>query len=285
MYKRQGLPHPAVSGGARVSNGMSLAPDDRDRTNAAKKTAAAIGERQIPADRTDVSYGEAQDPSSEGVQVNISQQDYERPSASLPEKDEQKRPPQPAPVSGKKKAKKKIKKQYRVGRALLLTLLFLALSVCLAFFAIHTFEDLTAVTLFGGDNKMCIRDRCMLNTFPGGDPMSSVFLGHLMSAVIGLPSLMGETDFSASAIGCILVLGVFQLGLGYILFTKGLEQTQPVSASLISTIEPILNPILVAVFYGEKITPLAILGAVIVICAVVVYNVVKTNLAQKKPAV
>ena len=71
-----------------------------------------------------------------------------------------------------------------------------------------------------------------LNTFPGGDPMSSVFLGHLMSAVIGLPSLMGETDFSASAIGCILVLGVFQLGLGYILFTKGLEQTQPVSASL-----------------------------------------------------
>ena len=88
-----------------------------------------------------------------------------------------------------------------------------------------------------------------------------------------------------SAIGCILVLGVFQLGLGYILFTKGLEQTQPVSASLISTIEPILNPILVAVFYGEKITPLAILGAVIVICAVVVYNVVKTKLAQKSPAV
>ena len=147
-----GSPHPAVSGGARVSNGMSLAPDDRDRTNAAKKTAAAIGERQIPADRTDVSYGEAQDPSSEGFQVNISQQDYERPSASLPEKDEQKRPPQPAPVSGKKKAKKKIKKQYRVGRALLLTLLFLALSVYLAFFAIHAFEDLTAVTLFGGDN-------------------------------------------------------------------------------------------------------------------------------------
>ena len=106
-----GLPHPAVSGGARVSNGMSLAPDDRDRTNAAKKAAAAIGERQIPADPTDVSYGEAQDPSSEGFQVNISQQDYERPSASLPEKDEQKRPSQPAPVSGKKKAKKKIIKK------------------------------------------------------------------------------------------------------------------------------------------------------------------------------
>ena len=131
---------------------------------------------------------------------------------------------------------------------------------------------------------ICYALVCMLNTFPGGDPMSSVFLGHLMSAVIGLPSLAQETDFSASAIGCILMLGIFQLGLGYILFTKGLENTQPISASLISTIEPILNPILVSLFYGEKITWLAILGAVIVICAVMVYNVMKTKQAQKKVA-
>ena len=56
---------------------------------------------------------------------------------------------------------------------------------------------------------ICYALVCMLNTFPGGDPMSSVFLGHLMSAVIGLPSLAQETDFSASAIGCILMLGIF----------------------------------------------------------------------------
>ena len=68
------------------------------------------------------------------------------------------------------------------------------------------------------------------------------------------------------------------------MFTKGLENTQPISASLISTIEPILNPILVSLFYGEKITWLAILGAVIVICAVMVYNVMKTKQAQKKVA-
>ena len=80
------------------------------------------------------------------------------------------------------------------------------------------------------------------------------------------------------------MLVIFQLGLVYILFTKGLENTQPISASLISTIEPILNPILVSLFYGEKITWLAILGAVIVICAVMVYNVMKTKQAQKKVA-
>ena len=72
----------------------------------------------------------------------------------------------------------------------------------------------------------------MLNTFPIGDPLSSVFWGHLMSALIGLPGLVRETDFSAASISCVVVLGVFQLGLGYILFTKGLENTPPVSASM-----------------------------------------------------
>lgn len=128
---------------------------------------------------------------------------------------------------------------------------------------------------------VCYAMVCMLNTFPAGDSLSSVFWGHLMSALIGLPSLVRETDFSAGAIGCVVILGVFQLGLGYILFIKGLESTPPVSASLIATLEPILNPVLVAVFYGEQITPLAILGAVVVICAVAVYNILKTKQEEK----
>ncbi|MCI9406528.1 MAG: EamA family transporter [Oscillospiraceae bacterium] len=86
---------------------------------------------------------------------------------------------------------------------------------------------------------ICYAIVCMLNTFPIGDPLSSVFWGHLMSALIGLPGLVRETDFSAASISCVVVLGVFQLGLGYILFTKGLENTPPVSASLIATLEPI----------------------------------------------
>lgn len=67
--------------------------------------------------------------------MNISQQDYDRPSVLPAENPAQKQAAPPASASGKKRAKKKIKKQYRVGRALVLTVLFLALSVYLAFFA------------------------------------------------------------------------------------------------------------------------------------------------------
>jgi drug/metabolite transporter (DMT)-like permease len=56
---------------------------------------------------------------------------------------------------------------------------------------------------------------------------------------------------------------------------KGLEEVPAVTASLTTAIEPILNPLLVAVFYREAVTPLSLVGAVIVVSAVVGYNVWK----------
>ena len=68
------------------------------------------------------------------------------------------------------------------------------------------------------------------------------------------------------------VLGVFQVAFGYIFLTIGLRTTPPVTASLVSGIEPVLNPILVAVFYHEYIGPMSFVGAVIVVGSVIVYN-------------
>ena len=115
----------------------------------------------------------------------------------------------------------------------------------------------------------------MLNSFEGSDSLSSIFLGQALSAVTCIWFVFGETDFGMTAIGGILALGIFQVGLAYIFMSKGLEVVPAVTASLTTAIEPILNPILVAVFYHEMITPLSFVGAVIVIVAIVGYNVWK----------
>lgn len=57
------------------------------------------------------------------------------------------------------------------------------------------------------------------------------------------------------------------------LFIEGLDRVSPVTASLTSTLEPILNPILVAIFCGETIGRTAVIGAVLVIGAAACYNV------------
>ena len=115
----------------------------------------------------------------------------------------------------------------------------------------------------------------MLNELPDGDPISSIFWGDILSAVVGLPFLLQETDFSAVPVISILVLGIFQVALGYIFLTIGLRTTPAVTASLVSGIEPVLNPVLVAIFYGEKVSAFAIVGAFIVIAGVLTYNVLK----------
>ena len=120
----------------------------------------------------------------------------------------------------------------------------------------------------------------LMNDMPDSDAISSVFWGDVLSAVTGLPFLAHETEFTATAVFSLVILGAFQVGVAYVLLCIGLKTTPPVTASLVSGIEPVLNPILVALFYGETMGRFALIGAAIVVFGVVGYNV----LLAKKPA-
>ena len=108
----------------------------------------------------------------------------------------------------------------------------------------------------------------MLNQFEKGDPLSSI--------VIGQPMVLRETVFSPSALAAVFILGTVQVGLAYILFSIGTRLTDPVTASIINAMEPILNPILVAVFYGEMLGGLSLIGAAIVVGSILFYNIRQT---------
>ena len=86
----------------------------------------------------------------------------------------------------------------------------------------------------------------LMNRLPGGDALFSTILGQCFSIAIGLPSLVTETDFSPPTLFWAVVMGVLQLGLAYVFLTTGLRSAPPVPASLVAGIEPVLNPILVA---------------------------------------
>lgn len=115
----------------------------------------------------------------------------------------------------------------------------------------------------------------LLNEMPDSDPILSVFWGDFVSVIVGLPFLVQETEVSPLIFASVFVLGAFQVGLAYILMCIGLKTTPPVTASLISGIEPVLNPLLVALFYHETVGPMALAGAVIVVASVVGYNMLR----------
>lgn len=106
------------------------------------------------------------------------------------------------------------------------------------------------------------------------EPFTAVVIGSLITSLIGLPSLLA-TDVAgsgASVIAAVIALGVVQQGLGKICFSAGVTGTPAIAAGLLSGFEPVLNPILVAVFYHEMLTPLSIVGAVIVLGSIIFYN-------------
>lgn len=62
------------------------------------------------------------------------------------------------------------------------------------------------------------------------------------------------------------------LGFGYFFMAKGMKLVTPISAALISNLEPILNPVWVFVFMGENPGVFTIVGAVIVLTAATIYT-------------
>ena len=119
---------------------------------------------------------------------------------------------------------------------------------------------------------VCYAGVFMMNTGEKADAISSCFLGQLAAGVVLTPLCLQETDFSLPVVSAVLALGVIQVGGAYILFSIGIRHTPPVTASLITGMEPILNPLLVAAFYGERITALSVAGCVIVVCSILGYN-------------
>ena len=122
----------------------------------------------------------------------------------------------------------------------------------------------------------------LMNDMPDEDAISSVFWGNVISAMVGMPFVFFETDFSFVPMVSLLILGVFQVAIAYILLVIGLKYTPPVTACLVSGIEPVLNPILVALFYKEMMSTYAMVGAAIVIFGVVGYNALKAKFDSKK---
>ena len=111
-----------------------------------------------------------------------------------------------------------------------------------------------------------------------GSPTETALLGNLITAAIGLPFLLfGDQLIDAREISIVLFLGIFQLGLPFIILTLALKLLRAIETILIQSLEPILNSILVFLFIGERPSPSALLGAAVVTTAVTLYAIVNRS--------
>jgi drug/metabolite transporter (DMT)-like permease len=99
-------------------------------------------------------------------------------------------------------------------------------------------------------------------------PLESVFIGNILTLLIGLPVMLQSSPAASGWLGLIL-LGVFQLGFSYILYAEAIKHVTALEAILIPVIEPILNPIWVFLLLHETPGRWAIIGGIIVLLSVI----------------
>lgn len=165
---------------------------------------------------------------------------------------------------------------------------WMTIAFALGGMALFFIEQLTLTGMFG--NLVAIASgvgfavmALLLRKQKDGSPVESIILGNLIAGAIGLPFMLTSTPPSAAGFGALLVLGIFQLGLPYLLYAYSIKRVTALEAVLIPVIEPVLNPVWVLLFLGERPGPLALLGGAIVLGAVVVRALLALHEGQVRP--
>ena len=102
---------------------------------------------------------------------------------------------------------------------------------------------------------------------------NSIFVGNVIVAIICIPFLTTLQEIVFTDFWKVIYLGVFQIAIAYAFFSTSLKNVFAVEASIISMVEPVLNPVWVFIGYGEVPAVTAIIGGIIIITAITVRTI------------
>ncbi|WP_428560211.1 MAG: DMT family transporter [Solidesulfovibrio sp. DCME] len=145
-------------------------------------------------------------------------------------------------------------------------------AACLGGMALFFLDQLSAQGLWG-NLVACGTGFCYavftlaMRAGRGGSPVSAVIAGHGLTAALGLPFLLAELPLSGTAWLGLGYLGLVQQGLSLVLYVWCIKRLPALSAICIMTLEPIFNPVFVALGYGELPGKWAAAGGIVVIGA------------------
>ncbi len=119
-----------------------------------------------------------------------------------------------------------------------------------------------------------------------GSPTESILLAHALAFLVSIPFLFSPPDeFGLPGLGALLFLGVFQIGISSLLFSYGIRRVSAIQAMLIAGLEPVLNPVWVFLFIGERPSPKALAGGLLIVAAVTFSSALSIRQSLRSPTV
>ena len=104
-------------------------------------------------------------------------------------------------------------------------------------------------------------------------PLETVLLGNILAAFGGLPFMFSSLpDLTGWLALCFS--GLVQIGFAFVLYVVAIKNVSALEAMLIPAIEPILNPLWVFLFIGERPSTWAMIGGALVLLCITVRGLV-----------
>ena len=99
-------------------------------------------------------------------------------------------------------------------------------------------------------------------------PLLVIAVGDVLAVALCGPAMLEGPLPHAGTLGMLALLGLGQIGLPYVLYGLAVPRLTAMEGALLPTLEPILNPVWVALFTGEIPGRLALLGGAFVLGSV-----------------
>ena len=120
------------------------------------------------------------------------------------------------------------------------------------------------------------------------DLLPTIFLASINATIFALIMMIVRSDsFILQTMDWIYSsgMGIFQIGLGFLLFTSGARHLKAVELTLLSLTEIIAGPFLVWVFLDESPSKAALTGGAVILSAIVLLAVLGSNTKEKNSTV
>lgn len=119
---------------------------------------------------------------------------------------------------------------------------------------------------------VCLRADARTQSPTGSTPPSSlvlIALGNALAALCCAPAMVAALPLPGATLWLLAGLGMLQIGVAYVFFAAGVSRVSALESTLLAMLEPILNPVWVALATGERPSVTALIGGAIVIGVIV----------------